>query len=562
MKSTPACVTVVCLTAVLISGGPVLSQQQPGTATLSGRIVRGESSGRSPVARVLITVSLGDGRIGRQAVSNDQGRFEIQGLPAGGYLVTASRTGWVTTYYGSPRLGRPPGVRVVVADGAKVAIEIPIVPGSVIAGRVVDEDGQPMSRMFPLLLEQRLVGNRQMLARIKLREGTGFFERMTNDLGEFRLFGLPPGTYHLVLTPSIASGARFTTQDEVRWAMQPPGAGSQAPPPGAVAGYATLFYPGTADPAQSQAIVVGPGEVREGLTFRVGFTPVARVEGVVRRADGAPVTSTRVSLDARVPQVNLEGSSRTAAVDANGRFVLQNVPPGDYRLSARSIPGAERRPGEAALLWAQTDLVVSGQDVQGLGLTLAPASVVTGRLSFTGTVAPPADLSVVQLQFIATEALASALAGSGGGSPSTLNATVSADGTFRIASLPPDRYTVSASWPGIRNSTGAGWWLTNVSVGGKDIGDAPIDVRANEDVPNVTIGFHDRIGAVEGMLTDGAGRPAPQYFVLTFPIERESWTTTSRRAVPAVRPGTDGRFRVSGLLTGQYLPGRRHGCRT
>ena len=84
------------------------------------------------------------------------------------------------------------------------------------------------------------------------------------------------------------------------------------------------------------------------MTFRVGFTPVARLEGVVRREDGAPATGVRVTLDARVPQVNLEGSGRTVAVDASGRFVMQNVPPGDYRLSARSAPQTPPRPGEAA----------------------------------------------------------------------------------------------------------------------------------------------------------------------------------------------------------------------
>ncbi len=557
MRITSVRVSAACLAALAILCGRVASQQA-GTATLSGRVIRGEASGRAPVARAVVSATLGDGRGSRQAVSDDQGRFELPGLAAGGYLLTAAKSGWVKTYYGSPRPGHPPGLRVVVADGAKVTIDIPIVPGGVIAGRIVDENGQPMALQFPWLLEQRLVGDRLMLARMRLPYGTGFFERMSNDLGEFRLFGLPPGTYHIALRPGITSGARLTTQDEVRWALQPPGASiGPAPPQGAVAGYTTMYSPGTADPSQSQPIVVGPGEVREGLTFRVGFVPVARVEGTVRRVDGAAATGVRVSLDARVPQVNLEGSSRTAAVDASGRFVLPNVPPGDYRLSARSAPQAPPRPGEAApapspLLWAQTDLVVYGQDVQGLGLTLAPASVVTGRLSFTGaTVAPPADLSVVQLQFIATDALASALAGASSFS-ATYAASVEADGTFRVSGLPPDRYTASASWPGIRNSAGVGWWLTNVLVGGKDIADAPIDVRANEDVPNVTIGFRDRIGAVEGALIDAAGRPAPQYFVLAFPIERASWTTTSRRAVPAVRPGTDGRFRVAGLLAGQY----------
>jgi hypothetical protein len=53
-------------------------------------------------------------------------------------------------------------------------------------------------------------------------------------------------------------------------------------------------------------------------------------------------------------------------------------------------------------------------------------------------------------------------------------------------------------------------------------------------------------------LTDAAGRPAREYFVLAFPADRASWTTTSRRIVPPVQPATDGRFRISGLLPGEY----------
>lgn len=548
---------VLSLAAPAVLGQSVSSAQrapdstpaQTGTARLAGRVFRAEASNRPPVARVVVSIGLGDGRGNRQTVTDDEGRFEFDGLPAGGYLLTASKAGWVTTHYGSPRPGRPPGVRVVLADGGKASVEIPIVPGSVIAGRIVDQDGQPMARQFPWLLERRLVGNRQMLARARIPYAVGFFERSTNDLGEFRLFGLPPGTYYLVLNPSITSGARLTTQEEVRWALQPPGTvGAQAPPPGPVAGYASVYYPGTTDPASSEGIVVGPGEVKEGLTFRVGFVPVARVEGIVRRPDGAPLTGTRLSMDARVPQVNLEGSSRSAAVDANGRFVFQNVPPGDYRLSARTTASPQ-----APLLWGQADVVVAGQDIQSVGITLAPAASVSGRLAFSGTTQkPPADLTVIRLQFTATEALAAALAGGGTGL-TTHVATVEADGAFRVAGLPPDRYTVSATWPGIRGSDGTtGWWLTSILVGGKNIGDQPVEVRANEELPDVTIGFRDRIGAIEGLLTDATGRPAPEYFVLAFPVERTSWTTTSSRAVPAVRPGTDGRFRVAGLPAGQY----------
>jgi len=304
-----------------------------------------------------------------------------------------------------------------------------------------------------------------------------------------------------------------------------------------------MFFPGTPEPSASQAIVVGPGEVKEGLTFRIGYVPVARIEGVIQAADGSPAAGTRVSLDARIPQVNMEGTTRTAVADASGRFAFATVPPGDYRVSAR--------PAQSPLFWAETNVIVSGQDVSGVALTFAPASAIAGRVAFTPvSMTPPGDLTTIRLQFIPTDALASSIAGNP--TPSQFTGTVAADGTFRIAGLPPDRYNVSATWPGIRNGAGDGWWLTSILVGGKDLGDAPIDVRANEDVTGVTLGFRDRIGAIEGLLMDATGRPAPEYFILAFPQDKASWTTTSRRAVPAVRPGTDGRFKVNGLLAGQY----------
>jgi hypothetical protein len=250
----------------------------------------------------------------------------------------------------------------------------------------------------------------------------------------------------------------------------------------------------------------------------------------------------------REMNASIEGSDRIARTDASGRFTFQNVPPGDYRITMRasSTPPAELD------LWAQTDVRVSGGDVEGVGLALAPASTISGRVSFDGTAPPPADLSTVRLHFTAVDAIARAMSGGGsGGQPPT--ASVQPDGTFRVSGLPPDRYLVGASWPGMRSGDGtAGWWITSIRVGDRELGDAPIGVDPNTNVGNVTVAFSDRIGAIEGTLIDAAGRPAPEYFVLAFPVERSSWTTVSRRIVPPARPGTDGRYRLTGFLAGDY----------
>jgi hypothetical protein len=568
MKVVPTPLASIVVAALLASApghAREISQRGRGTGVIAGRLVRTDGAARQPAGRISVTLDAAEGGWKRQTSSDDNGNFVFDGLPAGRYGLTASRVGWVTTYYGSPRPGHPPGVRVAVADGARVDVEIPIIKGAAIGGRIVHADGRPMARQFPWLLQERVVGGRKMLARLP-EQRVGSFELMTNDLGEFRFFGLEPGTYHIVVTPSIPSGARLTTSDEVRWAMSPPGA-TPMPAPSPVAGYTRIYCPGTTDPAAALPIAVGAGETRDGVECRIQFVPVARVTGVVRGPDGSPASAATVSLAEREPRVSLEGSTRSARTDAAGQFVLQNVPPGDYRMTVRASsspappapagppPGRGAAPAPRVLdLWGQTDVLVSGRDVDDVAISLGPAATLSGRLVFTGTTAaPPADLSAVRLQFAEADALAAALS-MPGASSGAQTATVSAGGTFQIAGLAPGRYIASASWPGMRASDGTtGWWLTTVRVGDRDLGDRPLEVAAHQNLTDITIGFADRIGSVEGTLTDASGAPAPAYFVLAFPVERESWTATSRRMVSPVQTATDGRYRLVGLPPGDYF---------
>ena len=543
--------------------GSRFERQATTNGVISGRVL----NGTTPVARVLITAEPGDGGRPVQALTDDDGRYALPVLAPGRYLLTAARAGWVTTYYGSPRPGRPPGTRVAVQDGARINLDISIVRGGVIAGRVVDDSGAGLPRQWPWLLEERVVGTRRVIARATF-QAVGSFERSTDDRGEFRLFGLPPGTYYLVVTPSVPAGARLTTDAEVRWASQPAADAGAPPPQGAAAGYAPFFLPGSPDPTAAQAIVVGPGEVREGLMIRVGYVPVARITGRSIGPDGQAPAASSIELVPRESRALLESSRRFPTSGREGQFTFQNIAPGTYTLRvrarstavARSAPGSAPDPARPPAppsspdLWGETEITVAGQDIENVTVTLRPASSVSGRLVFAaGAAKPPADLSRVQLQFIATDALASAAVG-GWSYVGSSDAVVQPDGTFTVSGLGPDRYTVAAQWPGMRTGDGlTGWWITNVRVGDRDLGDAPIDVAANATVPDVTINFSDRIGAIEGALTDASNRPAPEYFVLAFPVERSSWTTTSRKVLAPVKPGTDGRFRIPGVLPGEYF---------
>ena len=67
---------------------------------------------------------------------------------------------------------------------------------------------------------------------------------MTDDLGQYRLYGLMPGDY--VVSATMRSGMQF--------------AGGQPAPEDATDGYATTFFPGTTNVAEASPISVGLGQ--------------------------------------------------------------------------------------------------------------------------------------------------------------------------------------------------------------------------------------------------------------------------------------------------------------
>src|SRR5262245_23056626 len=67
-------------------------QQPQGTAAISGRVVTADT-GR-PVKRARVSAS-GQGRGLRTALTDDQGRYQLTGLSAGTYQVSASKAGFV-----------------------------------------------------------------------------------------------------------------------------------------------------------------------------------------------------------------------------------------------------------------------------------------------------------------------------------------------------------------------------------------------------------------------------------------------------------------------------------
>jgi hypothetical protein len=565
-----ALLTIALLPAALIPQAPsqtnrdVTRPPMTGTASITGVVTADDASGL-PVRRAVVTVSgSGASSPGRLAFTDDHGRFAATDLPEGRYYLTVNKNGWTPLAYGAagPNEG---GMPIVLADGAHVTLDLKLTRGAVIAGRVIDEHGAPQALKQLALLEYRTIGGQRQLQNAPIVSAQFF---RTNDLGEYRMYGLPAGSYVVALRPSIlVATTRATSDDEVRWALQltaspvPASRTANAPPPGQTVTFAAVYYPGVTDASAAATIAVAAGEERLGIDFVVALVPSAQLRGVITRPDGQPASGASLLIgrsQATTSPLDTSVSFSTTA-DAKGAFAFRSMAPGNYLISARASspqsgaaaasPGA--RPATPTLdLWSMAEVAISGRDIDDLSLVLQPGLRVSGRLAFEiapGTPAPnPSAVRVV----MSSPLLASVAQGGSvglGASVSTFLGAANADGTFSFPGVVPGRYVLTAAGGGPISSL----MVKNVMIGGRNVHEG-FEVRAGEDLTDVVLTLTDQTGEITGTLLDPAGKPAPEFYVFAFPTDKKQWTPGSPRMRQPVRPGTDGKFQITKMLGGEY----------
>jgi hypothetical protein len=127
-------------------------------------------------------------------------------------------------------------------------------------------------------------------------------------------------------------------------------------------------------------------------------------------------------------------------------------------------------------------------------------------------------------------------------------ADVDTDGTVTIRNMLPGTYRPGFT---LGNRTAiAGWWLKSVVVNGRDLLDAPFDIR--ESLDGIVVTFSDAASEVTGRIADATGEPVAGTTVVIFSTDRTSWFDNSRR-IAAVRTDLQGRYTIRNLPMGDYL---------
>ena len=298
--------------SIILPFGLVISVHTPSAATetqaptgsINGRVtIDGQAA--SGVAVILQPAEMNLPPSSANKVKTDQeGRFRLTGLAAGRYILTV-----LAPLYAVPNESgtNRPGKLITLATGETLeGIEIKLVRGGVITGRVTDPAGKPV------------IGSRVNVSDISEngRRSERFtpnnqFMLETDDRGIYRVYGLPPGRYKVSI---------WVTTKRTR--------------------YPETFYPGVTDETKASIIPLTSGQEVTGIDIKLG--PVENtfeVSGqVVEAESGRPVPYAMI--EQRYETVSTDGQSKRTSsssghqANAEGKFHLYGLMPGHYALQA------------------------------------------------------------------------------------------------------------------------------------------------------------------------------------------------------------------------------------
>ena len=483
----------------------------PPAGRIAGRVVAADN-GR-PLKRARVYVTAAELPEGRGMLTDDTGIFDITELPAGRYTVRVSKAGFVALSYGQRR-PQQAGTPLQLGDGQQIkGVDFSLPRGSVVAGRVFDEDGEPMPGASVRVLHyQYLQGDRRLTP-----AGTA----ETDDKGQYRVWGLMPGDYYV---SAIVRGSR-TFAD----ASALPAGALQADSEDALA-YAPTYFPGAPSVAEAKAISVGLSQEVLDINFNLQLVRTARVSGIVTNPGGEPTTSGNVSLLAEAAAerggaigMQVRRPHRLGRIVRDGQRPARSVHPARqqrrHRRHAVRVAAAQRRHGR--FIGGARDAAAGRQHQRH-------ARVSRHQSSRPGAHADPDRRAVARRRHARQSA-----------------ARVDREGRFQLDALAAGLHLIRPQGPL------HGWSLKSVTMDGRDVTDTPIDVRSGQQISSVAVTFTDQETEIDGTVTDGRGLPVTDYTVLAFSTNGDFWRPLSRHIMTA-RPDQTGKFRIRGLPAGEY----------
>jgi len=546
-------VRTIALLACVLFGLPYAPWQTPrdarpdavaGSAVVEGRIQNehGEPLDHATVVAVGVSV-----RLARAVHTDNTGRYSIEKLSPGRYVVVASSPGYMTTAFGGGALyglgsfdGR--SVTLVLNDGERFDAPIALTRVSALSGTVVDEHGLPAVAIVSVFFRRPAGGRGSPLSVVARAQ--------SDRLGRYRVEGLPPNSYLVrAERPSAVSDLRQMDPEMLAAAIQSIDRTTVPLPVRDLAreaafGYRATYYPGVTSSRIARPVRVEPGSEHTGIDLQLQLTRTVTFEATVVYAAGRSADSATMKLTGEDEAVEYQGT-----MHGDGRFLFTGVPPGRYVLAARaSLAPLPERP--RAILWGSQEIFV--ETGARIAPNLAPHSGadISGRVVFSGSRPIPevarAPRPLAELIPVASEFTRFSQPNAALGTMDAANAQPGGGTTIRFDSIAPGRYLIASTPP-------SGWSLRSAMLNGVDVSAAPFEVRAGDDLEGLVVTFTDQSTSLTGTIKNESGEPVYAHTLVVFPADRRARFAGPGGRIKAVRPDSRGRYDVRPLPAGEYL---------
>ena len=476
----------------------------PQPARVSGIVVRTDGKTPIPGARVVLAYMSSSPSEDYATLSGPDGRFALQNIIPGRYVLRATSRGFIESAYGSKRPKRP-GAELDISAGQTLEnLTIQMTTGSVISGRVYDDTGRLLPDVTVQAIQPRYDPDGRRTASMVLNT-------RTNDIGEYRLYWASPGSYYIAATapemyPSNPSDRNRVIDEQYS---------------GAQYVFRPTFYPNVLDEAQASPLAVEAGVEMSGIDFVLARQPTVRVSGRIVNAAGAALAgrSDLALVTSRDGWVSLLSMSSVSS-NSKGEFTFKAVPAGSYTLFADGPSGPVRSSGEAKIQ-------VGDRNVADLTVRVEPfvPTRIMGQAEFeSARPVQPLNLSFNSLDPVDRARFAT-----------MINAA-----KFEVTLLEPATYRLAL------NSAEEGYFLRWARSGLRDVLRDGLDGRTGTPEPlEIMIGNTNSV--VEGSVSD-EGRPAVAAQVVLVPSDRRMRIDLFRSAI------TDqvGRYAFKGVAPGDY----------
>ena len=414
-----------------------------GSGRVSGLVISA-SAGSIPDAAITLTRIGIAGPQAMTATSDPQGRFGFERLTPGRYRVSAAKSGYTNRQILRAATERfDTDVEVTLRDNEHVShLELILHREASIAGRVAEPDGIPAPDV------QVIAATRSGERYVLLSETRTVAEWD----GRYRIAGLPPGQYLIVVLPGTSIDPNRMRANAERRA---PESSSTTRP-----FFEPMIYPGVTEIGSAETVNVFEGIPVDGIDIWLAPGERHSISGRMLWPEGVTVENIVIEY----ANLSAQRSGLWTVPEPGDLFRITSVPRGTVVLLARA--DSDRGP-----LAGVVTTEVNVDEIEDLELRLGPPGTIEGRIVYEPGV--PASSRATRIALKQRLLPVSPLY-------PVLESAVESSGRFRIEhALGEYEFELSSATPGLR--------VTRVLQRGRTIADARIRLTPGETISDLEV---------------------------------------------------------------------------